>query len=151
MSTLLSSASFYCGSDPGLIHIIELAAGCVDDSTLYCYDLFSFTDVVGPRTGDFGYRRAINGRGVKVTGGGVAQVASAIWLAIKDLDDIAIVEKSTYSDKYNQSYVSSSSDAILTDYKAGRDFSFRYIGSGSITLYTWVQDNSLYCDVYANY
>ena len=80
--------------------------------------------------------------------GDVAQVASVLWLAVKDMDDISIVEKSTYGSKYNQSYVDSSSDAILTDYSAGRDFSFRYTGDGSITIYTYVTDGWLYCEIY---
>ena len=71
-----------------------------------------------------------------------------IWLAIKDIRDISIVEKSTYGSRYNQTYVDSSADAILTDYSAGRDFSFRYNGFGSLTIYTYVQDGWLYCDVY---
>ena len=106
--------------------------------------------VVGPRTQSYGYESATNGRGVRVTGGGVAQVASVVWLAVKDVSDISIVEKSTYGKNYNQDYVASSSDAILTDYKAGTDFSFRYNGSGSITLYTYVDGNMLYCDIYRN-
>ena len=89
---------------------------------------------MGARTAGRGYQRAINGRGVEVTGGGVAQVASAVWLAVKGMADIAIVEKSTYGSRYNQDYVSSSADAILIDYSAGTDFSFRYTGTGSITI-----------------
>ena len=112
--------------------------------------MFSFNDVVGPRTQKYGYVAATNGRGVKVTGGGVAQVASVIWLAIKDMDDIAIVEKNTYGKRYTEDYVSSSSDAILTDYNAGTDFSFRYTGDDSITIYTWIEDNTLYCEIYEN-
>ena len=147
---LIASSSLYCGNSDDVVHNVTLAADCVNDTTLNSRDLFSFNDVVGPRTQSYGYRRATNGRGARVTGGGVAQVASALWLAIKDDDDFAIVEKSTYGNKYNQSYVSSSADAILTDYSSGRDFSFRYTGSGSVTLYTYVDDDWLYCDIYEN-
>ena len=145
---LLSSASLDCGDDGDVIYNASLAADSITDTTLGKGGIFSFNDIVGPRTRAYGYRRAVNGRGAKVIGGGVAQVASAIWLAIKDLDDVSIVEKSTYGDRYNQGYVSSSADAILTDYSAGRDFSFRYNGSGSLTVYTYVQDDTLYCDIY---
>ena len=34
------------------------------------------------------------------------------------------------------------------DYNAGVDFAFRYTGSGSLTLYTWVDDGALYCEIY---
>jgi len=82
-----------------------------------------------------------------VTGGGVAQVASVIWLAVRDMTDVAVIEKTTYGKKYNQSYVQNSADAIVTDYAAGTDFSFRYTGQGYITLYTYVQDGMLVCDI----
>ena len=83
-----------------------------------------------------------------MTGGGVAQVASALWLAIEDLDDIEIIEKSTYGSRYNQRYVSDPADAILTDYASGRDFRFRYTGNTRLTIYAYVDDDYLYCDVY---
>ena len=111
---------------------------------------FSFNATVGPRTKEAGYVRAMNGRGVKVVGGGVAQVASALWLAVKNAGDITVVEKSTYGENYNQSYVGNSADAIVTDYSADTDFAFRYDGWGSVTIYTWVDNNTLYCEIYRN-
>ena len=147
---LIASASLDCGGDADVLHNVQLAADSVSDTTLLGGDAFSFNEVVGPREEQYGYVRATNGRGKRVTGGGVAQVASALWLAVKDSADFAIVEKSTYGEKYNQRYVSSSADAILTDYESGRDFSFRYLGAGSVTLYTYVSDGWLYCDIYAN-
>lgn len=129
---------------------VRLAAESVYDTTLARGDRFSFNKVVGPRTEKYGYVSGTNGRGSKVMGGGVAQVASAIWLAVKDRDDISIIEKSTYGKKYNQDYVDSSADAIVTDYKAGTDFSFKYTGSGSITLYTYVSGDDLICDIAEN-
>lgn len=129
---------------------VKLAAESVYDTTLAKGDKFSFNKVVGPRTEKYGYVSGTNGRGAKVMGGGVAQVASAIWLAVKDRDDISIIEKSTYGKKYNQDYVDSSADAIVTDYKAGTDFSFKYTGSGSITLYTYISGDDLICDIAEN-
>ena len=85
--------------------------------------------------------------GAKVTGGGVAQVASALWLAIKDLDNIKITEKSTYGSRYNQRYVADPADAVLTDYASGRDFCFRYTGKTRLTIYAYVEGGRLYCDV----
>lgn len=143
----LGSSIIHCGSDPDVIHNITLAADCLNDTMLISDDVFSFNDVVGPRTKKYGYRRAVNGRGAKVTGGGVAQVASALWLAIEDLDDIEILEKSTYGKRYNQRYVADSADAILTDYASGRDFRFRYTGDTRLTIYAYVDDGFLYCDV----
>ena len=146
----LASASLDCGGDADVLANVQLAADSISDTTLASGDTFSFNDIVGPREGQYGYVRAVNGRGKRVVGGGVAQVASALWLAVKDRDDFAIVEKSTYAEKYNQHYVQSSADAILTDYASGRDFAFRYIGEGSVTVYTYVRDGWLYCDIYRN-
>ena len=141
------SAIINCGGDPDVVHNVTLAADCLNDTMLDSGDYFSFNDVVGPRTKKYGYRRAVNGRGAKVTGGGVAQVASALWLAIKDLDNIKITEKSTYGSRYNQRYVADPADAILTDYASGRDFCFRYTGKTRLTIYAYVEGGRLYCDV----
>ena len=141
------SAVIHCGGDADVVHNVTLAADCLNDTMVDSGDVFSFNDVVGPRTKKYGYRRAVNGRGAKVTGGGVAQVASALWLAIKDMYDIEILEKSTYGSRYNQRYVSDPADAILTDYASGRDFRFRYTGKTRLTIYAYVDNGRLYCDV----
>ena len=146
----VGSSSITLDGTDDMIHNIELAAGSVYDTTLQSGDTFSFNDTVGPRTADYGYKTAVNGRGVKVVGGGVAQVASAIWLAIKDLDTVTVTEKSTYGSKYNQSYVDDPDDAILTDYTAGTDFSFTYGGDGELSIYTEVSGDTLTCEIYEN-
>ena len=146
----IASARISCGSDSNLLNNIALAADSIYDTTLESGDKFSFNGIVGPREERYGYRSATNGRGVKVTGGGVAQVASVVWMAVKNLDDVSIVEKSTYGDRYNQDYVLNSADAIVTDYGAGTDFAFRYDGEGSITIYTWLENDTLCCDITLN-
>lgn len=150
MQVLLGSASIELAEDDALLNNIELAAASINDTTLPAGALFSFNSIVGPRTEKYGYQTAINGRGVKVVGGGVAQVASAVWLAAKQVGGIAVVEKSTYGDRYNQDYVANSNDAILTDYNAGTDFSFRNVSSATITIETYVLENILYCNIYQN-
>jgi len=144
----LASASLWIDGDDALRSNILLAAGSINDTVLAPGDRFSFNDSVGPRNESCGYQGAINGRGVKVVGGGVAQVASAVWMAVKNLDCIAVVEKSTYGSRYNQNYVSSSNDAILTDYSNGTDFSFRNTGSAPITISVYVSGDMLVCEVY---
>lgn len=146
----VGSSTITLDGTSALIHNIELAAGSVYDTVLESGDTFSFNAVVGPRTADYGYKSALNGRGVKVVGGGVAQVASAIWLAIKDLDNVTIDEMSTYGSRYNQSYVDDPDDAILTDYAAGTDFAFTYDGDGELSIYTEVSGDTLTCEIYEN-
>ena len=146
----VGSSTIYLDGTSALIHNIELAAGSVYDTVLESGDTFSFNAVVGPRTTNYGYKSAVNGRGVKVVGGGVAQVASAIWLAIKDLDNVTIEEMSTYGSRYNQSYVDDPDDAIVTDYAAGTDFAFTYNGYGELSIYTQVSGDTLTCEIYEN-
>ena len=147
--TFIASAEIPLEGTPALINNVTLAADSINDTVLEPGDLFSFNEIVGPRNERYGYQGALNGRGVKVTGGGVAQVASALWLAVKNLDSVAIVQKSTYGSRYNQDYVASSNDAILTDYSNGTDFSFRNIGDEAITISTWVSEDTLYCVIYS--
>ena len=144
------AASTPLGDSAARVSNIRLAAEAINGAFVPYGGSFSFNDTVGARTAERGYQSALNGRGAKVVGGGVAQVASVVWLAIEDLDDVSIVEKSTYGKRYNQDYVDSSADAILTDYNAGTDFAFRYVGDDSITLYTYLDGDTLHCDVYAN-
>ena len=146
----IASAALWIDGSDALRNNILLAASSINDTVLMNGDLFSFNASVGLRTEKYGYQPALNGRGAKVTGGGVAQVASVIWLAVKNLDSIAIVEKSTYGSRYSQSYVSSSNDAILTDYSDGTDFSFRNVGLSPITISTYVSGDMLCCDIYQN-
>lgn len=147
-SVMSYSEQIYCGSEENLLSNVTLAADTIYDTTLRSGDTFSFNSIIGPREERYGYVGATNGRGVKVIGGGVAQVASVVWLAVKNIDSVSIVEKSTYGERYNQDYVESSADAILVDYNAGTDFAFRYTGTGSLTIYTYVSGNTLYCDIY---
>lgn len=148
--TPAASASLTLSGTDALISNVSLAASSINDTVLLPGDLFSFNDIVGPRTERYGYQSAVNGRGINVVGGGVAQVASVIWLAIKNLDGIAIVEKSTYGGRYDQHYVRSSNDAILTDYNGKTDFSFRNSGSSALTIATYVDGDALRCDIYRN-
>lgn len=147
---LIASATIHCGDEENVLHNIQLASDSLNDTTLQSGDTLSFNDIVGPRFKKYGYKRGTNGRGARIVGGGVAQVASVMWLAVKDMDDVSIVEKSTYGKRYNQHYVASSSDAILTDYDSGRDFSFRYTGAGSITVYLSLDGQDLTCEIYRN-
>ena len=146
----VGSASIPLKGSDAMIHNIKLAAGSIYDTTLESGDTFSFNAVVGPRTAAYGYKSAVNGRGVKVMGGGVAQVASALWLAVKDLDTVTVTDKSTYGSKYNQSYVDDPDDAILTDYDADTDFCFTYDGDGALSIYTQVSGDTLACEIYEN-
>ena len=146
-SKTLASANTQALDSEEAIANAALAADTIFDTTLTTGDIFSFNDIVGPRTESRGYVAAENGRGGRVTGGGAAAAASAIYLAVKDLEEISVVELSTYGSKYTGSYVESRSDAVLVDYKSGRDFRFKYTGEGTITIDMWVEDGRVYCAI----
>ena len=134
-------------SDDAQLTNIENAALSISGYTLEYGEGFSFNDIVGPRTTEAGYVGAINGRGVKVTGGGVAQVASTVYLAAKQVDSITVDYVRTYGDRFTGNYVDDADDAIVTDYNAGIDFSFTYYGSGTLNIYVYEEDGWLICDL----
>ena len=147
-STLVSSAYTVFSSGEDQQFNAMRAATAISGTTLSYGQEFSFNDIVGPRNAQTGYRVAVNGRGARVRGGGTAQTASTIYLAIRDLDCVRVTEKHTYGAKYNQSYVASSDDAILLDY-GDDDFRFQYVGSGtSLTIVLYQSGNLLFCEVY---
>lgn len=132
----------------GKLANIEECSWAISGVSLASYDLFSFNELVGPRTAENGYQKALNGRGVTVYGGGVAQVASTIYLAVKELDCVEIVDKSTYGDRFVDGYVEDPDDAIVTDYNAGTDFSFYYTGGGELLIELSIENDHLRCQVY---
>ena len=130
---------------------IRLCYTAIDDVTLSYGQKFSFNSLVGPRTAERGYKNALNGRGVKVTGGGVAQVASTIYLAAKSLDCVVFDTIHTYGERYTGAYVSNASDAIVTDYNAGTDFSFTYYGAYKLEIKFYEMNDRLYCQINERY
>jgi len=132
-------------SEIGQIQNVSLASGLISGYELSYGDKFSFNDVVGPRTGNAGFVNATNGRGVRVTGGGVAQVASTIYLAAKKMDSITIDPVRTYGDRFTGGYVDDPADAIVTDYNAGIDFSFTYYGSMTLMISMYEDEGMLCC------
>ena len=138
-----NGVSVYLGSDANLLKNVALAAGSIHDVTLAAGDVFSFNAAIGPTVQEFGYLPAADGSGKTIVGGGVNIVASALWMLIQDRSDFVVVAKSTYGKQYNQSYVETSADAILTDYASAADFAFRYTGGGPVTFYTAIEKDVL--------
>lgn len=148
--TLIGYSSTPVSGTNALKNNIRLAADSINGTQLGYYSEFSFNSIVGPRDNRYGYGTAVNGRGVKVVGGGVAQVASTVYVAIKNLNCVKITSLRTYGDDYNQSYVSDKNDAVVTDYNANIDFAFRYNGYGTLTVVTYLNSSGtrLICEVY---
>ena len=118
----------------------------INDMELDTGETFSFNETVGERTEARGYRTAPNGRGVEVVGGGVAQVATTIYLAVKRMDDMEVVEKSTYGSDFCENYVAREQDAVLTDYQQAMDF--RFVNRGeNVRINLWRDGNNVYCSL----
>ena len=126
---------------------IRLASESINGQWLEYGDVFSFNDTVGPRAKYAGYVSALNGRGVSVVGGGVAQVASTVYLAAKYVDCITVDRVSTYGDRFTGGYVDDTADAVITDYNAGTDLSFTYYGDGSLQIVLYEEDGWLCCEL----
>jgi vancomycin resistance protein YoaR len=133
-----------------MLENIQLASSGIYGVVVRRGGTFSFNALVGPNTEEAGYRAAPDGRGEAVVGGGVSVIASALWLAVRDMDDIDVTKKTTYGAAYTQSYVGDPDDAIRTDYNKNVDFRFRYKGRGSITIYTYVLEGELICEIRHN-
>lgn len=136
-------------ADEMQLNNIELSAASIDGYCLEPGETFSFNHTVGPRTEERGYQMAVNGRGVRVVGGGTAQVAATMYLAARDMDGVEIVEAEFYGDRFAGYYVESGEEAVLVDWGSGIDFSFVNTSELSMSIYTYVdEENSrLICEI----
>lgn len=125
---------------------IDNCIASIDQTTLETNETFSFNRAVGQRTEERGYRAAPNGRGVDVVGGGVAQVATTLYLAVKYMDDMEVVEKRTYGSDFCEGYVPDGEDAVVTDFGQNADFRFTNHG-GAVVIRLWRDESSIYCSI----
>ena len=93
------AASTPLGDSAARISNIRLAAEAINGVFVPYGGSFSFNDTVGARTAERGYQSALNGRGARVVGGGVAQAASTLYLALQQVDGISYDEKKTYGSR----------------------------------------------------
>ena len=123
---------------------LDICIESINDLELDTDETFSFNETVGERSEARGYQTAPNGRGVEVIGGGVAQVATTIYLAIKQLDDMEVTEKTTYGSDFCENYVAREQDALMTDYRQATDF--RFVNRGTdVIISLWRDDDNVYC------
>ena len=126
---------------------VILAAQAIDGIRLGFGEEFSFNEIVGERSAERGYLNAVNGRGVEVVGGGVAQTATTLYLALMQRDDIEYSSIYTYNEGFSGDYVESGYDEIATDYVNDLDFAFNSYHEGTLAIYMWVDEDSLCCYV----
>lgn len=125
---------------------LDVCIASINELELDTDETFSFNAAVGARSEERGYCEAPNGRGVEVVGGGVAQVATTIYLAIKHMDSMELVEKRTYGSDFCENYVPDSDDAVIADYSQQVDFRFTNRGD-AVTISVWRDDSKIYCSI----
>lgn len=125
---------------------VDTCIASIGEITLEKDETFSFNCAVGARSEERGYCAAPNGRGVEVVGGGVGQVATTIYLSVKHMDSIEVVEKNTYGSDFCVDYAPNGDDALIADYDQAVDFKFTNRGE-PVTISVWREDSRIYCDV----
>jgi len=125
-----------------------LAAQAIDGTILNPGERFSFNGIVGERTKAKGYRPGTifgdQGASEAATGGGVCQVASAIYVATL-LADFDIVERTEHM--YTVDYVPMGMDATIY-WDTNLDFKFRNNLENPILLRTWVEGGFVHVRIY---
>jgi len=127
---------------------LVLAAQAIDGTILNPGEVFSFNAIVGERTPAKGYQPATifgsGGASEAATGGGVCQVASAIYMATL-LADLEIVERTEHM--YVVDYVPWGMDATIY-WDTNLDYKFRNSSSHPILIRTSVSDGFVHVDLY---
>jgi len=103
---------------------MKLATSKIDGTILLPGDVFSFNEVVGPRTAERGYLPAnsyVGGKIVKDIGGGICQVSTTLYNSTLKAD-LETVSRSNHM--FTVSYVPFGLDAAV-DYASSVDFKFR--------------------------
>ncbi|WP_408954492.1 VanW family protein [Natroniella sp. ANB-PHB2] len=102
---------------------IKLATKLINNQLLLPKEVFSFNEIVGPRTKEKGFKEApqiVDGRFVPGVGGGICQVSSTLYNALKQ-EELEVIERYTHSRDVN--YVPEGKDATVAwDYF---DFKFK--------------------------
>lgn len=125
---------------------IKLAVKELDLFLLAPGEVFSFNDVVGPRTKERGYDEADiiqNYSVVPGVGGGVCQVSSTLYNAVL-LADLEVVER--YPHSIIISYVQPGLDATVV--YGSRDFKFRNNSEGHLLIKAGVDQGTVICKIF---
>ena len=132
------------GMTQNLTHAIET----LNNQIIEKGKTFSLNKVLGPRTEGNGYAPALNGNGVEVMGGGVSQVATTLYLALKELgEEITYDERHSFGNAFNAGYAEDVKDTALTDYRHGLDFKFTNNTADDLVISMWDGGGTLFCQL----
>lgn len=111
-------------------------------------EVFSFNDLVGPRSYASGFRKVNDERGEAIYGGGVSQIASTIDIALQAYgSDIHMLERHTYGSEYIDTYLPSGENAVRVEYAAGLNYAFTN-NVESMQFELWIDGGNLFCFVH---
>jgi len=117
------------GSSASRAHNIELASSSIDGIVINPGKTFSFNGTTGPRYGSRGYQQAPAFQGEETVldyGGGVCQVSSTIFSAVRQCTGIAITERRVHSQRV--SYLPEELEATVSydhiDFKFLNEYDF---------------------------
>jgi len=128
-------------------HNIMLAAKAIDGKLLKPGEEFSFNQTVGPRTVETGYQTAIVIEGDKFVpglGGGICQVSSTLYNAVRLGSSQSITERSHHS--LPVTYVPPGQDATVA-YPL-LDFKFRNDSDGYLLIRSLVNSNTVAISIF---
>lgn len=121
--TLHSTSTTFSTSNVNRAHNIRIAASKIDGTVLASGEIFSYNQVVGPRTPELGYKAAntyVGGKIVEGIGGGICQVSSTLYNSLL-FSDLEVLERTNH--QFTVSYIPLGHDAAV-DY-SGVDLKFR--------------------------
>jgi vancomycin resistance protein YoaR len=125
---------------------LRLASNKINGFVLMPMEIFSFNEVVGPRTKESGYKDApviLKGEVVPGLGGGVCQVSSTLYNAIL-LNNLEVVER--YNHTLPSSYVAKGMDATVS--YGVLDFKFKNTMNTPIYIESYMISNRLIVKIY---
>lgn len=129
-------------------HNISLAAQALNNYVVFPGEIFSFNQVVGPRTKEKGYERAkiiVRGEYSEGIGGGICQVSSTLFNAV-DRAGLRITQR--FSHSKHVSYVPPGRDATVSWY--GPDFQFQNNYNQPVLLRTRSYGSSISFNLYSS-
>ena len=139
ISTYTSSFAQGSNGEANRVKNIKKAADIITGHIIQPGENFSFNTVVGPRNGSGGWFLAgaiSEGQSVKEYGGGICQVSSTLFNAVKAAD-LEIVDRRPHS--WPLSYIPAGQDATVST--GGPDFVFRNSRSTPVVAISRVDEN----------
>lgn len=125
---------------------IKIAVPLINGKILASGEVFSFNEIVGPRSEDSGYKTAhtyVGGKVIDGIGGGICQVSSTLYNAVL-LADLKVIERRNHM--FTVGYVPKGTDATVS--YGSTDFRFMNSARWPIRIDGWVtKENKVFFSI----